>query len=172
MNYIMLQKYFVLRLGHRKARDKRLTTHTALIARAFGSRGFFYTGDKDNVMEKSILNLSNSEWGGKENFYIEYWDDWLLNLKSLIKKGIILIHLTMYGDKIQNVQEKIFELYQIENKNIIICIGGAKVPDLLYRVSHFNISVTNQPHSEAGALAVALDRIFKESINTTFDSEN
>ncbi|MGI0148094.1 MAG: tRNA (cytidine(56)-2'-O)-methyltransferase, partial [Thermoplasmata archaeon] len=29
----------VLRLGHRPSRDKRVTTHVALVARAFGAAG-------------------------------------------------------------------------------------------------------------------------------------
>ncbi|MEM2376537.1 MAG: tRNA (cytidine(56)-2'-O)-methyltransferase, partial [Sulfolobales archaeon] len=33
-------KVFVLRLGHRPLRDKRVTTHVALTARAFGANGF------------------------------------------------------------------------------------------------------------------------------------
>ena len=51
-------------------------------------------------------------------------------------------------------------------KNIIFVVGGAKVPEIIYKLSKYNISVTNQPHSEAGALAVALDRVFPDSITS------
>ncbi|MEM4910818.1 MAG: tRNA (cytidine(56)-2'-O)-methyltransferase, partial [Desulfurococcaceae archaeon] len=33
-------KIYVLRYGHRPARDRRITTHVALVARAFGAHGF------------------------------------------------------------------------------------------------------------------------------------
>ena len=51
--------YYVLRLNHRIERDKRLTTHIALIARAFGCKGFIYTGEEDFNLEKSIDEVNN-----------------------------------------------------------------------------------------------------------------
>ena len=158
--------YYVLRLNHRTERDKRLTTHIALIARAFGCKGFIYTGDEDNKLEESISKVNNT-WSPKNNFIISYWDDWLKNLKLLQNSNTIFVHLTMYGKKIQDVQEEIYKSYKTEKKNIIFIVGGAKVPDIVYKLSKYNVSVTNQPHSEAGALAVALDRIFPDAIETT-----
>ncbi|MCC6052717.1 MAG: tRNA (cytidine(56)-2'-O)-methyltransferase, partial [Desulfurococcaceae archaeon] len=35
-----MRKIYVLRYGHRPERDKRVTTHVALVARAFGASGF------------------------------------------------------------------------------------------------------------------------------------
>ena len=46
-----------------------------------------------------------------------------------------------------------------KNKKILIVIGSQKVEKEVYEESDSNISVTNQPHSEIAALAVALDRI-------------
>jgi predicted SpoU family rRNA methylase len=46
----------VFRLGHRVQRDKRLTTHVALVARAFGADKMFYSGDKDTTVEKTVEN--------------------------------------------------------------------------------------------------------------------
>ena len=38
-------------------------------------------------------------------------------------------------------------------------VGSEKVPGEVYRMADLNIAVGNQPHSEAGALAVFLDRL-------------
>lgn len=159
--------YYVLRLNHRIERDKRLTTHIALITRAFGSKGFIYTGEEDHKLEDSISKVNNS-WSPDNDFIISYWDDWLKNLKLLLNTNTIFVHLTMYGKKIQDVQEEIFKCYNVDHLNVLFIVGGAKVPDIVYKLSKYNVSVTNQPHSEAGALAVALDRIFPEAIETTF----
>jgi tRNA (cytidine56-2'-O)-methyltransferase len=43
--------------------------------------------------------------------------------------------------------------------NLLIIVGGEKVPREIYELSDYNISITNQPHSELGALAIFLDRI-------------
>jgi tRNA (cytidine56-2'-O)-methyltransferase len=158
----MQPNYYVLRLNHRIIRDKRLSTHVGLIARAFGAKGLIYSGEKDNSLESSLTKINENRGG---SFEIEYWDDYLANLKFLSKTDTVFVHLTMYGEKIQKVQHLINEMYTRLKKNILIIVGGAKVPDIIYKISHFNISVTNQPHSEAGALAVALDRIFIEAIN-------
>ena len=158
----MQQKYFILRLNHRIIRDKRLSTHVGLIARAFGASGLIYSGEKDNKLENSIYEI-NKSWGG--DFTVEYWDDWLLQLKLSSNLNFTLVHLTMYGVPIQNIQKQIKDCFIKKKKNIIFIVGGAKVPDILYKISEFNVSVTNQPHSEAGALAVTLDRIFENSIS-------
>ena len=63
----------VLRLGHRIERDKRLTTHCALVSRAFGAEKMFYTGDKDSILEESVKKISRA-WGG--DFVIEYVKDY------------------------------------------------------------------------------------------------
>ena len=158
----MQPSYYVLRLNHRIVRDKRLSTHVGLIARAFGARALIYSGDEDKNLENSINEIKHS-WGGL--FYVEFWDDWILNLKLLKKTEMIFVHLTMYGESIQSVQESIYNHFKTQKKNILIIVGGAKVPEIVYKICHFNVSITNQPHSEAGALAVALDRIFKNLKN-------
>ena len=43
----------ILRLGYRRGRDPRITTHLALVARAMGATGFLLSGDED----KSMLSL-------------------------------------------------------------------------------------------------------------------
>ena len=44
----------VLRLGHRRARDKRISTHVGLVARAFGAQKIIYSGEKDQKLLDSI----------------------------------------------------------------------------------------------------------------------
>lgn len=164
-----MNDYYVLRLNHRIERDKRLTTHIALIARAFGCKGFIYTGEEDIKLEQSIKKVNNT-WSPNNDFTISYWDDWIKNLKLILNTDTILVHLTMYGQKIQEIQNEIYSSFNEGKKNLIFVVGGAKVPDVIYKLSKYNVSITNQPHSEAGALAVALDRIIPGSIALDFEN--
>ena len=41
----------------------------------------------------------------------------------------------------------------------LVVVGGPKVPGEMYHMADYNISVTNQPHSEVAALAIALHEI-------------
>lgn len=145
-------------------RDKRLTTHVGLTARAFGATGFIYSGDIDYGLEKSLFQVTQ-EWGG--NFEVHYWDDWVTNCQLLRSADTVILHLTMYGEPIQSIQTKIQNLYYKKKKNILIAVGGARVPPEIYQMS-YNIAVTNQPHSEVAALAVSLDRFFPSAIGTEF----
>ena len=108
---------WVLRLGHRIERDKRLSTHCGLVARAFGAQKLIYTGQKDSGLEESINSVTKG-WGGP--FAIEHSE----SARKLIKdwKGKS-VHLTVYGIP---VQEKIRTLRKV--KNLLIIIGGEKVP--------------------------------------------
>ncbi|MHA2364497.1 MAG: tRNA (cytidine(56)-2'-O)-methyltransferase [Candidatus Hodarchaeales archaeon] len=156
--------YHVLRLNHRIKRDKRTSTHVGLVARAFGARGFIYSGEPDPKLERSLIEVKEG-WGGRE-FEITFWDDWINNCNLLISTGTVIVHLTMYGDPLQSLQNEINNIYYNKKKNIIFIVGGAKVPPEIYKIAHFNVSVTKQPHSEIAALAVTLDRIFPTAINT------
>jgi len=138
----------ILRLSHRPARDKRLTTHIALVARAFGAEEIVYSGIKDKKMEQTIQKL-NETWGG--NFKISYEKSWRKVISSF--KGL-KVHLTMYGLDYKK------EISKIKNKkNVLFIVGGEKVPWTVYETVDLNIGVTNQPHSEAGALAVLLEKM-------------
>ena len=143
-------KVWVLRLGHRRIRDQRITSHCALVARAFGAKGITYSGDKDENLEKSIRKVVE-KWGGQ--FEINYEKNW----KKVIKiwKGKI-VHLTMYGLPIQDVVKKI----KGSKKNLLVIIGSQHVPGEVYHLSDWNVAVSNQPHSEVAALAVFLDGFF------------
>jgi len=138
----------VLRYGHRKKRDDRASMHVALVARALGAQRIIYCGQKDSELEERVKKVTN-EWGG--NFTIEYFEDWTGFVKSFDGS---FVHLTMYGNPVQNKLEEIKT-----QKKIIVLVGSQKVPGEAYELADYNISVTNQPHSEIAALAVFLDRL-------------
>ncbi|HII08143.1 MAG TPA: tRNA (cytidine(56)-2'-O)-methyltransferase, partial [Methanosphaera sp.] len=41
-------------------------------------------------------------------------------------------------------------------KDKLIIVGGSRVPTEVYELADWNLSVTNQPHSEVAALAICL----------------
>jgi tRNA (cytidine56-2'-O)-methyltransferase len=136
----------VLRTGHRIARDKRITTHVALVARAFNADKIL-VDTLDKKIEETILSTCD-RFGG--NFKIETG----VNAKKIIKKwdGVI-VHLTMYGETLDKSLQEIDK-----NKDLLVVVGAEKVPGYIYQMADFNISVGNQPHSEVSALAIFLDR--------------
>ena len=136
----------ILRLGHRISRDKRITTHVALVARAFGANKI-YIDQKDTKIENNINSICN-RFGG--DFEILTGVD----RKKIFKtwKGNI-VHLTMYGE---NLEKGIKEIDK--KKDLLVIVGAEKVPPELYKIADYNISVGNQPHSEISALALFLDR--------------
>jgi len=139
----------VLRIGHRIDRDKRITTHVALVARALGADTIYIT-TKDEKIKKNILSVCQ-RFGG--DFQVETGVD----PKKIIKswKGTI-VHLTMYGEELEKA------VHQINReKDLLIIVGAAKVPPYFYEVADLNVSVGNQPHSEVAALALFLDRYSK-----------
>jgi len=136
----------VLRLGHRIDRDKRITTHVALVARAFGADKIFISTN-DRKIEKNIQSICK-RFGG--DFQIETG----LDYKKIIKQwNGTIVHLTMYGDELDKSINKIDK-----NRDLLVIVGAEKVPSQIYDVADFNISVGNQPHSEVAALAIFLDR--------------
>jgi tRNA (cytidine56-2'-O)-methyltransferase len=142
---------YVLRLGHRRIRDKRVTTHCALVSRAFLAKKMYYSGEKDPLLEEKIKKV-NETFGG--DFSVEYIHDWKLLIKEF--QGL-KVHLTMYGipliEKLQEIKK---------NEKILIIVGSTKVPREVYFLSDMNLAITNQPHSEIAALAIFLDKINEE----------
>lgn len=140
----------VLRLDHRIHRDPRISTHLALVSRAFGCSKIYYSGDKDSGMEETV-NKVTDEFGGP--FEIEHVKDEFKFIRE--KKNFKIVHLTVYGLPVQNEITKIKKF-----DNLLVIVGGSKVPGEIYKLSDFNISVTNQPHSEVAALTIFLDKYF------------
>ena len=139
----------VLRLSHRPERDKRISTHVALVARAFGADKIVYSGVKDEKMELSVRKVVE-KWGGK--FSIEFTKNWKEFMRTF--PGI-KVHLTMYGEPVDKVIPKIRS-----RKDILVIVGGEKVPADVYGLADYNVAIGNQPHSEVAALAIFLDRFF------------
>jgi tRNA (cytidine56-2'-O)-methyltransferase len=144
----------VLRLGHRPARDARVTTHVALAARAFGADGM-YLAARDPGVVQSITDVVN-RWGG--NFFIHDSVAWKACLRKWKEEGGCVIHLTMYGQPFTEVMEDL----RLRSR-ILIVVGAEKVPGELYGLADYNVSVTAQPHSEISGLAVFLDHLFQGS---------
>lgn len=142
-------KIEVLRIGQRLVRDDRVTTHVALVARAFGASKIFM--NEVNPEIKDTLEKVNKSWGS--NFEIEFIEDWKKLLKSK-KKTAKIIHLTMYGENINDIQGKIKQ-----EDSVLIVVGAEKVPREIYEYADYNIAVGNQPHSEISALGIIMDRI-------------
>ena len=150
-----MQKILVLRLGHRLFRDKRITTHVGLVARAFGANGMILSDVKDDTI-KNAINKINGNWGGK--FFIKMGVPHIDFLEDWIKKGNIIVHLTMYGENLDN---SLIDMIKTSNKDMLLVVGSQKVPRIIYDLATYNISISNQPHSEVAALAIFLDRYFE-----------
>jgi tRNA (cytidine56-2'-O)-methyltransferase len=142
----------VLRIGHRLVRDDRVTTHVALVARAFGADTIYMTGILDRSINDTIAKASQ-RWGGR--FRVEVVQDWKSLVRAWKKEGGKVAHLTMYGINIDDVTERLRK----ESK-ILVIVGAEKVPQEVYSLADYNIAIGNQPHSEISALAIFLDRIF------------
>lgn len=140
----------VLRIGQRLVRDDRVTTHVALVSRAFGAKKIYM--NEINPEIKETLSKVNKSWGS--HFEIEYIENWRTLLKSKKTDGAKIVHLTMYGQNINSLQAKIRK-----EKQILIVVGAEKVPRDVYENADYNVAVGNQPHSEISALAIVLDRI-------------
>lgn len=156
----------MLRLSHRPVRDKRVTTHVVLVARAFGAKGIYIEGEDPHLI--SSVRKAIEIWGGKSYFKVETVKDGKSVVGLWREKGGLAIHLTMYG---LDICKKIDEISKIE-KPLLIIVGSEKVEGWYYHNVDYNIAVGNQPHSEIAALALFLDRLYKgrELYNTFEDS--
>lgn len=134
----------VLRLGHRPQRDKRISTHLVLCARALGAKNAIYTGTADPKYEESISKIVQ-EWGG--DFKLEYAPSHRSILRNWNGK---IVHLTMYGLEASDAAKEV----QKVDEPILIVVGGSKVPWDVYEEADWNVSVTTQPHSEVSALGI------------------
>lgn len=142
----------VLRIGHRLVRDDRVTTHAALVARAFGAEKIYMTGIDQSVAE--TVSSVRKRWGGK--FEVSIVQDWKAVAKQWKKEGGVIAHLTMYGVNVDAAMKAIRK-----KNNLLVIIGSEKVPREAYELADYNVSVGNQPHSEIAALAIFLDRVFR-----------
>lgn len=151
---IMSERVDVLRLGYRRGRDPRITTHLALVARALGADGFLLAGDDDQEMFDNLNSVSARFGGELDTEHVSG----LGHLKKHVENGGVAVHLTMYGEPFRQAIPKIRR-----DRPVIIVVGGAKVPGDVYKICQHNVAVGNQPHSEVAALALFMDAWFGES---------
>lgn len=141
----------VLRLGHRPERDKRVTTHVCLTARAFGASAA-HIAETDESVVNSVASVAK-RFGGR--FAIDSGAGWKGPINTWKKAGGQVVHLTMYGlpmaESVPNVLA--------DGRDALVVIGAEKVPGDLYGMADHNVAVGNQPHSEVAALALLLDRL-------------
>lgn len=136
----------VLRLGHRPDRDKRMSTHICLTARALGAREVFFL-ERDPHIEDTV-NKVTKRFGG--NFRMRQESDW----RGMVKNWSgDVIHLTMYGQDLDDF----LNTHEVDDPLIIV--GSQKVPREVYDISDHNVAVGSQPHSEVAALAIFMDRL-------------
>ncbi len=163
----------VLRLGHRRGRDDRISTHVALTARQFGADGIIYSGEQDENMLASVRDVVD-RWGG--SFDVSYREDWRPVLDDF--DGTV-VHLTMYGT---DYREELPALQDTEvEDDLLVVVGGERVPSDVFDLADYNLAVGHQPHSEVAALAVFLhdlyggdefDRTFEDAAIAVVPSED
>ena len=106
------------------------------------------------MKNKKSIDSVCKRWGGNFSVHFETY-------KQAFKKFEgISVHLTMYGIPFENKIEEIKDIVFKNNSNLMIVIGAEKVPKDIYEMSDYNLSVTNQPHSEISALTLFLDRLY------------
>ena len=146
------QDVTVLRLGHRPGRDERITTHVGLTARALGADGVVLAGAAASRAD-TVADITD-RFGGP--FDVETTEE----PKRVIREfeGTV-VHLTMYGEPIQDVEGDIRAAH--DGEGLLVVVGAEKVPFEVYERADYNVGVTNQPHSEIASLAVFLDRLYE-----------
>ncbi|MGQ9460071.1 MAG: tRNA (cytidine(56)-2'-O)-methyltransferase [Candidatus Bathyarchaeaceae archaeon] len=152
-----MPKVVILRWGHRD-RDKRLTSHVALTARALGASGFILADVKDDKV-KATVDKVTKQWGGTFKFEMEL--PWRQVVKKWRAKNGLVVHLTAYGENIQT--SDVLKRIKATGKDLLVIVGSRKVPTEFFSeaVSDYNVAIGNQPHSECSSLAVFLDRLFE-----------
>jgi len=134
----------VLRVGHRPGRDPRLSTHVALVARAFGASRMHLHPPDDRVAQ-SLAGV-RERWGG--DFEVVPAPSWGSVVRDA--RGPV-VHLTMYGQPLARVLGRLRR-----ERELLLVVGGAKVPPKIYGDATLNVSVGSQPHSEVAAVAIVL----------------
>ncbi len=142
----------VLRLGHRPGRDNRMTTHVGLTARALGADRVILDGASGPA--ETIEDITERFGGPFEVQVTESPKGVLRNWDGVV------VHLTMYGERVQDVEGTIRERHA-SGEPVLIVVGAEKVSFDVYEAADWNVGVTNQPHSEVAGLAVFLDRLFE-----------
>ena len=112
----------VLRIGHRPQRDKRITTHVALVARAFGADGMLLVGVDPSI--GSAVDGVAERFGG--DFKVRNVKGYRRTIKEW--DGPV-VHLTMYGEQMNDVIDS------LKGKDVMVIVGAEKVPGDVYELS-------------------------------------
>ncbi len=137
-------------MGHRFVRDDRTLTHLCLVSRALGAEAIYLEEAEAEIVQQ--VRDVNESWGG--SFEVTVGTPWRGVVQEARKDGRKVVHLTMYG---LPLLERVGELRGF--RRFLVVVGGPKVPGEMYYMADYNVSVTNQPHSEVAALAIALHEI-------------
>jgi tRNA (cytidine56-2'-O)-methyltransferase len=146
-----------------------------LVSRAFGASGMIIAGEKDEKIIKSVKKVV-TEWGG--DFTIEFvpFEGWKPFFEEWIEKQNKIIHLTMYGENLPVFKQN-KEFINLRSspellKNLLVVVGGKKVPSKVFHYANWNIAISNQPHSEVGSLAIFLSHLIPNSLEISFPNSS
>jgi tRNA (cytidine56-2'-O)-methyltransferase len=139
----------VLRVGHRIDRDRRVTTHVGLCARALGAQGLLLAASDRSIV--STIHDVVQRWGG--DFWIRDAVNWRQEIANWKDDKGTVVHLTMYGQNLPLV------IRHLSTEKLMVVVGAEKVPPDLFELADYNVAITNQPHSEIAALSIFLDRV-------------
>jgi len=137
-------KPHVLRIGHRLERDKRVTTHVALTARAFGASGLTLHRPDSRVVAtvEDVVQRFGSDFSISTTTHPRVVArDWCGKV----------VHLTMFGTPLAEVAPLLRN-----ERELLVIVGAERVPRWVFDVADFNVAVGSQPHSEVAALAILL----------------
>src|SRR2546426_7671897 len=137
-------------MGHRLFRDSRVTTHVCLTARALGADQAIIANNRDKELESTIREVSD-RFGGR--FNVETGANWKQVIQDWRESDGQVVHLTVYGLPLSDVIDQIRDL----NKDLLVVVGSEKMPGEMFKLADWNVSITSQPMSEVGALAIFLD---------------
>ena len=122
----------VARLGERLVRDDRVTTHAALVSRAFGASRIYMSEASEDIQE--TVTGVNRTWGGSFEVVLEE------NLRGVIRSkkagSYGVVHLTMYG---QDLNEALPPIRRLDR--VLVVIGASKVPREIYELADYNVAV-------------------------------
>ncbi len=137
-------KPHVLRIGHRLERDKRISTHVALTARAFGAAGITLHRPDSRVVSsvEDVVQRFGSD------FHIATTSHPQAIARDWCGK---VVHLTMFGTPLTET----VPLLRHE-RELLVIVGAERVPRWAFDIADWNVAVGSQPHSEVAALAILL----------------
>lgn len=123
-----------------------------LTARALGAAEVIFTGEKETRIAKYASDLER-EWGG--TFKVSFNKDYRKILAEANKYKTV--YLTRYGTPLNKI------IYSLKTyKNIMLIVSSVKAStQALHEIADFNVSVTDQPHCSAAAIAIFLHEFYE-----------